>query len=350
MRVVIALAPVLLFIGLLLLLDSFKLVRLRAVLQAIAAGAFAALLALAVNLALLDRLGLELAAFTRYGAPGIEEGLKAGWVLFLIRRQRVGFLVDAAILGFAVGAGFALVENVDYLEHVESAGLSLWFARGCGTAVLHGATTATVAVLGKNAHDRRPGFAAFLPGLLIAILIHSLFNHFVLPPLMSALVLLATLPLLLIFVFHRAEKTTREWLSGEFDGELQMLQEIRAGQVAHTRTGAYLESLKTRFEGTLVADMLCLLQIQLELKVRAKGILMAREAGIDLPVGEDVRDNLKELHYLQSQIGRTGLIAMRPILSLNSRDIWQLSMMEEAGRTGGSSSAAATSGAATSPD
>lgn len=337
MRIAVALLPVLLFLGGLILIDSFKLVRLRAVLQAIAAGAVVAFVGAAVNGALLDRLGLDLTAYSRYVAPWVEETLKAAWVLFLIRRQRVGFLVDAAILGFAVGAGFALVENVDYLEHIESAGLSLWFARGCGTAILHGATTATVAVLAKNLYDRRPGLTAFIPGLAVAVLVHSVFNHFVLPPILSALVLLATLPLLLLFVFDRSEKATRAWLSGEFDGELQMLQEILAGTVAHTRTGAYLESLKSRFEGTVLADMLCLLQIQLELKIRAKGILMAREAGIDLPVGQDVRDNLNELRYLQGQIGRTGLIAMRPILSLNSRDVWQLSMLEEAGRSGAAS-------------
>lgn len=334
MRIAVALLPVLLFLGALIFLDSFKLVRLRAVLQAIAAGAVAALLGAAVNGALLDRLGFDLTAYSRYVAPFVEELLKAAWVFFLIRRQRLGFLVDAAILGFAVGAGFALVENVDYLEHLPSAGLSLWFARGCGTAILHGATTATVAVLTKNFHDRRPGLPAFLPGLAVAALVHSLFNHFVLPPILSALVLLATLPVFLLFVFDRSEKATRAWLAGEFDGELQMLQEILAGTVAHTRTGAYLESLKSRFEGTVLADMLCLLQIQLELKIRAKGILMAREAGIDLPVGQEVRDNLKELRYLEGQIGRTGLLAMRPILSLKSRDVWQLSMLEEAGRSG----------------
>jgi RsiW-degrading membrane proteinase PrsW (M82 family) len=337
MRIAVALLPVLLFLGALILLDSFKLVRLRAVLQAIAAGAIAAMAGAAVNGVLLDRLGLDLAAYSRYVAPLVEELLKALWILFLIRRQRVGFLVDAAILGFAVGTGFALAENVDYLERLGSAGLSLWFARGCGTAILHGATTATVSVMAKNAHDRRPGILAFLPGLAVAVLVHSLFNHFVLPPIISALVLLATLPLLLVLVFDRSEKATRAWLSGEFDGELQMLQEILAGTVAHTRTGAYLESLKSRFEGTVLADMLCLLQIQLELKIRAKGILMAREAGIDLPVADDVRDNLRELRYLQGQIGRTGLMAMRPILSLNARDVWQLSMLEDSGRSGGRS-------------
>lgn len=337
MRIVVALLPVLVFLGALMLMDSFKLVRLRAVLQAIGAGGFAAVAAVVVNGALLERTAIGLDLYVRYGAPVVEEVLKAVWIVFLIRRGRVAFLVDAAILGFATGAGFALVENIDYLNRLASASLSLWFARGCGTAILHGATCGTVAVLAKSLIDRQPGLQAFAPGLAAAIAVHSLFNHFVsvMSPVMSALVLLATLPLLLLFVFDRSEKATRSWLAGEFDGEVEMLQQILAGAVAHTRTGAYLESLKSRFEGTVVADMLCLLQIQLELKVRAKGMLMAREAGLDMPVGDDVRANLKEMHYLEAQIGRTGLLAMRPIMSLDARDVWQLSIMEDAGRSSG---------------
>ena len=329
LRIAIALLPVLLFIGLLLLLDSFKLVRLRTVLQAIAVGGVTALITGVTNGALLDSLGLPVVAFSRYVAPGLEEIAKAAWVVFLIRRQRVGFLVDAAILGFAVGAGFALVENVDYLRHLPSASLSLWIARGCGTAILHGATTATVAVLSKDAHDRRPGALAFLPGLVAATLIHSLFNHFVLPPILSALILVATLPPVLILVFDRSEKATRAWLGSEFDGEVEMLQGILSGGVAGTRTGAYLASLTSRFPGEIVADMLCLLQIHLELSIRAKGILMAREAGLDMKAGDDVAGNLKELLYLEAQIGRTGLLAMKPILALGSRELWQIRLLQE---------------------
>ena len=33
--------------------------------------------------------------------------------------------------------------------------------------------------------------------------------------------------------------------------------------------------------------------------------------------------------------GRTGLLAMRPILNFNARDVWQLAMMEDAGRAKG---------------
>lgn len=330
-RVVVALVPVMAFLGLLMLLDSFKLVRLRAVAGSIATGGVAALLAVLVNGVLLDALPVTLPTYSRYLAPLVEEALKAIWVVYLVRGGRVGFLVDAAIHGFAVGAGFALVENVEYLRDLEGASLSLWFARGCGTAILHGATVASFAMLAKDRWDRSPGALAFAPAFAVAVVVHSAFNHFVLPPIVSALVLLATLPFLLMFVFDRSERATRGWLAAEFDGDVEMLQQIVAGGVPQTRIGAYLESLKTRFPGEVVADMLCLLQVQLELSIRAKGILMAREAGLEVPIGPDVAANLKEFAYLRGQIGRTGLLAMQPILRGSSRDVWQIAMLQDAG-------------------
>ena len=49
---------------------------------------------------------------SRYIAPLTEETGKAALVVTLVATARVGFLVDAAVLGFAVGTGFALFENL----------------------------------------------------------------------------------------------------------------------------------------------------------------------------------------------------------------------------------------------
>ena len=62
--------------------------------------------------------------------------------------HRIGFLVDAAIYGFAVGAGFALAENLYYLHLAAEAGMGTWIVRGFGTALMHGGTTALFAVMG----------------------------------------------------------------------------------------------------------------------------------------------------------------------------------------------------------
>src|SRR5918992_4858202 len=142
MNIVVALVPVLLMLALLQLMDSFKLVRLTVVAVAIVAGAIAAAVCLSLHSVIIARTDIDTALFMRYIAPVTEELCKASFIVGLFWRNRVGFLVDAAVQGFAVGAGFALVENVDYLWHLGGAGLDLWIVRGLGTAVLHGATTA----------------------------------------------------------------------------------------------------------------------------------------------------------------------------------------------------------------
>jgi hypothetical protein len=77
--------------------------------------------------------------------------------------------------------------------------------------------------------------------------------------------------------------------------------------------------------------MLCLVRIQAELAIRAKGLLLARGAGLEAPVGEDVRANLRELRYLETSIGRTGLLALKPVLRQGTRDLWQVYLLKEAG-------------------
>src|SRR5206468_9703559 len=119
---------------------------------------------------LLLAAGLQRRVLTRFGAPVIEEILKAVPIFWMIRSRRVGFLIDAAICGFAVGTGFALAENLYYLSTLAAAPPALWVVRGFGTAVMHGGTTAIFAIVGKSRQATL--------GLLSAIVLHSLFNHF----------------------------------------------------------------------------------------------------------------------------------------------------------------------------
>lgn len=329
LSVLVALAPVVIFLTALVLLDSYKLVPKRSVAYSIAFGAGAALACAWINGALLELSGLSFASYSRYVAPVAEEGAKAIWITWLIRSHRIGFLVDVAILGFAVGTGFALVENVVFLQ-IGTGGLFLSIARGFGTAILHGSTMVIFGVVSKTLLDRRgsDSILLLLPGLAAAVALHSLYNHFVLPPLVAASVLLIVLPTLVVVVFERSEKATRSWLGVGFDADLEILERIESGEIGEGPIGRYLESLKTRFAGSIVADMFCLLQIHHELGIRAKGMLLARESGFEIPLDDTVRANLAELAYLEKSIGRTGRLALRPILDTGGRDRWQLHLLE----------------------
>jgi len=91
---------------------------------------------------------------------------------------------------------------------------------------------------------------------------------------------------------------------------------------SYTKFGRYLEELRDRFPGPVVADMLCLLRVELELSVQAKAAVMVREAGVILPVHDDARHALEEVQYLRGSIGRTGLLALQPFGVTSHRDDW----------------------------
>lgn len=325
MSIAVALAPVLLFLVLLQCMDSFKLVSLRSVIVAIAAGLVAALVCLSLHDALLARVHMDPRPFARYVAPVTEEVCKGAFIALLLWRHRVGFLVDAAVQGFAIGAGFALFENIDYLRYLTGAGLDVWIVRGLGTAVLHGATTAVFAMIAKTLIDRRAGrpVLALLLGLAAAVVIHSGFNHLLLPPLVMTAVLLLVLPLIIIVVFQQSERATREWIGAGLDLDLQLLDLVRSDDFKFTRFGQYLQELRARFDGPVVADMFCLLRLQLELSVQAKAMLLVRESGLELPaLTSDLHDSFEEIEYLQSSIGRIGLLALQPLQITSGRDLW----------------------------
>lgn len=303
--------------------------RLRNIVLSIAVGFAAALLSLAVNSYLLHSLALPLKMYSRYLAPVVEESSKAGFVIYLIRSHRTGFLVDSALHGFAVGAGFALVENIYYLCSLGDAALVVWVVRGFGTAIMHGGVTAIFAIVAKNLFERQTGkpIRPFLLAGLLAIALHSFFNHFLLTPLQSTLMLIVLLPILIVFVFQRSEQATRAWLGVGLDTDQELLELIESGRFSDSRVGQYLQALKTRFAGELVADMLCLLRLQVELAIRAKGVLMMRENGFPIKPDPAIAAKFAEIDYLQKNIGKTGMLAIAPFLHTDSKDVWQLRLL-----------------------
>jgi RsiW-degrading membrane proteinase PrsW (M82 family) len=341
LAVAVSVLPVFLFLGALVLIDSYKLVALRAILISVLAGAIAALASYGVNIWLQDTLALDPNRYRMYVAPIVEESLKATFVIYLLRSSKVGFVVDAAIHGFAIGTGFAFLENLYYLQVNPDATLWTWIVRGFGTAIMHGGTTAIVAMVAKTFHNRldRFGLHVLLPGLTVAVVLHSLYNHFLLHPafefvgqnrpLLATALIVLVFPYLSIAVFQYSERKTAAWLGAGFDTDQELLRVIHSGQMSGTPVGRYLKTLRSSFSAEVIVDMMCLLRLHAELGIRAKGVLMMREAGFDAEPDPKLRDTFEELRYLEKSIGRTGLLAMDPFLHTNTRDLWQLNMLNE---------------------
>jgi RsiW-degrading membrane proteinase PrsW (M82 family) len=323
--------PVLIFLFTLELIDTYKLLTLRRVLQSVGVGCVVAVICYGINTAIYATGLVPPAIWARSGAPVIEEIAKAFYVGWLLRSNRVGFMVDTAISGFAVGAGFAVLENLTYIPDLSSSGLVASAIRGLGTAMMHGGATAIFGTISANLSEIRGSrsLLTFLPGLTIAIAIHELYNQPLWRPVIAAAVVLVTLPGLIALIFWRSEKALERWLGTKLDKDIDLLQMIATGTFSESPAGKYLRSLENTFTPVILGDMLSFLHLSLELSARAKGDLLRREMGFPVEPDPELPAQLNELKFLESHIGRAGKMALGPLLGQSQRDIWELQQLTE---------------------
>lgn len=317
-----ALVPVLLFLAVLRWVDSYKLTPPRRIATSISFGMLAAAASYFAN-TILD-------AHPVFAVPIIEQLAKAPYWVWLIVTARVAFMVDSGICAFGVGAGFALVENILYLQNAETGTLSVSLLRGFGTAFMHGGVDAIAAMVSVYLTERYQSapLKSFPPGILAAIALHMAFNAGWLPPLYSALAMLILMPLFIIAVFLWGESRFHHWLGDKLDEDIDLLAQMYSADLSSTRAGAYLGSLQRTFAPEILGDMLCLLHLTTELSIYAKGQLLLREAGLEPEPNPFIEDKFEELRFLENSIGPTGLRAIAPLLAQSPRDLWQFHQLQ----------------------
>jgi RsiW-degrading membrane proteinase PrsW (M82 family) len=317
-----SLLPVIAFLCALHALDTYKLLTLRRVLVAIAAGIGAALLTVPINTFVFRWLGDAAGAWL---GPIIEESLKAIFPLWCIRSHRVGFPVDAGIIGFATGAGFSLIENLIYINSVPDGTPVLWLVRGLGTAVMHGATTAIIAIFAITGLDRRRrSLLATVCGFIIAFTVHIFHNTALLTPVGMAAAILMGAPALLAVVFWKSEQTLARWLSAKLDQDIEVIEMIDSGVFLESNAGRYLQSLSNSFRPEVVGDMLCLIRLSAQLSAQAKGNLLRQELGFEPERDPDLAAKLQEMKFLEQSVGRAGRRALAPLAPRRVRDLWEM--------------------------
>lgn len=320
--------PVIIFLGCLFLLDSFKLVRVRFLVLCLGWGLFSAVVSYFLNTGMINTFHLDFEVLSRYVAPFTEELLKAMLVWVLIARRHIGFMIDAAIYGFAAGTGFALAENTWYYMHLGDDVL-LAVVRGFGTAIMHGGATAILAIIVVEGAQRSTSLVTGTAiGLLTATVIHSVFNHFMVNPLLQTMLIIILLPATFYLVFMVTTQHLQKWLEVAFSNEIDMLRMIRKGQLKATRAGNYLASLKEHFEADTLVDMYCYFSLYLELSIKAKRNLLLKESGFPIMIEPDIKDKLTELKALKRNIGKAGEMALLPLVRMRHRELWELNQLE----------------------
>lgn len=336
-KAVISVLPVILCLIALGWIDAFKLLGPRDVIGLMVIGGLIATAAYYANGGVLDRFPIGADVYSRYGAPLVEEGLKAACIVVLLALNRIGYLIDAAITGFAVGSGFAVAENLFFLHHFTGANMGVWLVRGFGTAVMHGGATALFSIMTLALYAPRLRVSAerfhfspvlFLPGLVAAMLMHGVFNHFQQAPLLAMGVVLLAVPISLLAVFSAGETYAHRWLVEDQAAHAKLLEEMRTGAFAETAGGRAIAALAARMHPHAAADLFDYLRINTEMVVRADETLLAIEDHEKVALDIVLRGKLEHLHNLERRLGRTTVMAVRQHLHLSRDDLWKLHQLE----------------------
>jgi RsiW-degrading membrane proteinase PrsW (M82 family) len=327
MIIVIALSPVILFLLLLIYLDSFKLVKKEVLGLAFFFGAVAAGMSYLSSIYFQTFISDDNNLYIRVIGPLIEEFFKFSFVIFLIRKRYFAFIIDAAIYGFAIGAGFSLIENIFYIGLLKDQNLLVWFVRGTGTAIMHGACTSIASIILISFQQTKSNLFYFI-SLFVASTIHIFYNSFFFNPLISVSIVLIGFTLTLMFLFNYNQISIEKWIKSEFDSEIELLQYIKSGNLSGSQVGKYILSIKDKFSSFIIFDMICLVNLNLELSIRAKTNMMLKQNNLLIPEDNDLYSILSEYKELQNRIGKTGMLALKPILQFSHRDLWKLKVLK----------------------
>jgi RsiW-degrading membrane proteinase PrsW (M82 family) len=335
-KLLIALAPVIVLLVVFERLDVFRLVSGGAVAAYAAAGAVLAAISYVSNGHVMDGLPIGFTDYSRYVAPVVEEVVKGLVIVGLFATDRVGFKLDAAIAGFAVGAGFSVFENGYLLTIFPDASLGVWLVRGFGTAIMHGGCTALFAVITHEFSEHQAHHSGrhtklypwvFAPGLLVAIAAHSAFNHLPGDPMLAMVGAMVLIPLTLLAVFAKAGATAHDWLEHDHERHAQMLADIRAGRFGDSEDGRALAALAQRFPPRIAKEARDWIELQLALVLRAEEILLAHERGEHLEVGAPEHADFRRLDALARHLGRAARHAIEPHLRFSRTDLYELHML-----------------------
>jgi RsiW-degrading membrane proteinase PrsW (M82 family) len=333
-----ALIPVLVLLAVFDWLDAFELVNFKEILILLLLGGVAALLSWPVSGRLLDTLPIGFSVYSRFVAPWIEDAIMGLVIVALFRMNRIGYKLDAVIAGFAIGAGFSVVENIIYLLHFPDYGAGTWLVRGFGTAVMHGATLAVLAAIAHQFAERENREAAsefdfhfwwFVPGYLVAVALHTAFNQFPDRPLVAMLGAIVVAPLTLIGIFYVGSHEAHRWLVVEMAEHRAALDALRSGRWPDGPAGHKVAALAGRLDEEGAKRVRRYWELQTWLVAEAEETMLEEAAGDAEFNPAQVRAAFAEIDGLKRALGRSTLAALQSLLPFSRNDQWEVAELRQ---------------------
>ena len=328
MLFVAAILPIVIYIFVVYKIDNFSLISIRNLFLQVLCGMIAAL----VCFGLFQLTGMILSERqSDIFNPVLEEIIKAVPLLWLATRKKIVFFIDSVICGAAVGGGFSILENIFYLLLGDEMGIGTVLFRSLEVALIHMGCSAIVAAslmlvtrLVLRARSRLSigkgniAMTAFL--LLAPPILHVCHNMFHFNPLMQFVFVFGTMGGLLVWIYFYDVEMIHSWLDTGLDKQLSLLDSIKNGRLGDTTAGYFLESVKEAFPPEDFFDIICYVQLHVELSVASRSRVMVRESGLeqDFPLTDEMKELIlsqyTEYKLLEKRLGNAARMTIAPIV------------------------------------
>ena len=334
----VALIPVLILLAIFVWLDAFDLMSLREILLLLVLGGVSAIIVYPISGRLIDTLPIGFSGYSRFVAPWLEEASKGLFIIGLFWFNRIGYKLDAVISGFAIGAGFSVVENAIYLTIFPQYGTGTWLVRGLGTAVMHGTTLAILAAIAHELAERENREAAgdfdfrlwwFVPGYLLAVALHTVFNQFPDQPMLAMMGAVIFAPVAVLALFHFGTAEAERWLNAERAAHEAQLEALRSGNWPDSAAGRKIGALAERLDGDAAKRIRRYWELQAWLVVQAEQAMMQEASGKASFDKNEVRAAFAEMDGLKRALGRSSFAALKSLLPFSRNDHWEISELRQ---------------------
>jgi RsiW-degrading membrane proteinase PrsW (M82 family) len=317
-------------LGMIYKLDCYKTGEYLIIALSFLAGVIAFWLASQANSVTINQGWLPRLDVIRYSAPIIEEILKGLILWYLISRPRFTYFVEGAVYGFAAGIGFAIVENFQYINSAQAAGLTLALSRVISTNLMHAAATSILGIFLGQARFERTWLRRLLVGLLglgIAMLLHIGFNNLVTRVGGGLLLLYAAAAGiaaagLIAYVIKRGLKTGKTWL----EESLGMTDRVTSGEAAVvTRMESVddiLEPLAERFGNQKAAEIKDFLTKQARLGFMRKSVKRLSDERMKRATEEEIAKLRGQVDEARRKVGSYAMLFLRHTFPEDSSPLW----------------------------
>ena len=328
MLFVAALLPVVIYIIVVYQIDNFSLISVKRLLLLILCGMLTAL----ACFALFQLTGTIIPeSLSDSVNPIIEEMVKGIPLLWLAARKKIVFFIDSVICGAAVGGGFSILENIFYLLLGDQMGIGTVLFRGLEVALVHMGCSALVAaglmlIVRMIEYSRsrsvvkKSDIAMSVFLLSEAPVLHLFHNTFHFVPLVQFVFVIGTLGGLLVWTYFYDVEMIHSWIDTGLDKQLDLLASIKTGRLDDTPTGKFLESVKDAFPPKDYFDIICYVQLHVELSVASRSRVMLRETGLEdnLPLSDEMKEQIIsqyiEYKTLEKRLGNAARMTIAPIV------------------------------------